>query len=94
MVGSKGNIMTRLSITLCTLALSISIAPAAHAYATEPGAGDYTPAVLQTPSNQQVATDTCAIKVTPLLAELIGLDPAWRESPSPTAQVSLACADD
>ena len=76
-------------------ALLVAAAPMAQAYATEPVAGELF-AVVMGQEDVQTAqlAETCTLKVSPLLAEVIGLAPDWREGPAGATTAALACADE
>jgi hypothetical protein len=88
--------MPRLSITLSAVVLSMSLAPSAFAYATDPAPDAFHQIALVGDFDAQSAlsTEACVIKVTPQLAEVIGLNPDWREDVAANGQTSMACADE
>lgn len=86
--------MTKLSISLAAVMLSFTFAPHGHAYGTEPA-----PQTLQqisqiTPVGPQSTKveGTCTVKVTPILASILGLQKDWRTNDQPLAQSIVACA--
>jgi hypothetical protein len=88
--------MTRLSITLCAVVLSISLAPAAQAYAVEPAAGDFSQGLELTMPENTVASDAgvCTVQLGPLFANLIGVAPDGWTAATVRGQTVLACNDD
>ena len=80
--------MTNLLLTLSVVCLTTMIATSSMAYGTEPDAGMIHQIAVSGQTDVQLAQSTkvCKIKVTPDLAQLIGLDPDWR------AQVAVATA--
>ncbi|MEM8537241.1 MAG: hypothetical protein AAGF56_05190 [Pseudomonadota bacterium] len=84
--------MTKLSICFSAAVLSISLAPAVQAYATDPEAQDYAQlATISVLPQAQVAEDTCTVKVTPALVAMLGLPDDWRGQ-APAGQETVACA--
>ena len=86
--------MTKLSISLAAVMLSVTFAPAAHAYSTEPA-----PQTLHQISQiaplgpQSVKVEgTCTVQVTPILASILGLPDDWRANAKALSQTSVACA--
>ncbi len=88
--------MTKLSISLAAMMLSVTLAPAASAYSTEPAPQSFAQ-ISQVGMSLPQAADldgTCAVKVTPILASILGLSDDWRESDVRPLQTSLACAEE
>lgn len=85
--------MTKLSISLAAVVLSFTFTPSVHAYGTEPA-----PQTLQqisqiTPVGPQSTKveGACTVKVTPVLAAILGLQKDWRTQDQPLAQSTVAC---
>lgn len=87
--------MPKLSITLAAAALSITFAPAAQAYSTEPAPNTLRQISQVTPVGPQTASvpGTCTVQITPILASILGLHDDWREDVPRPAQTSLACVN-
>lgn len=87
--------MPKLSITLAAAALSISFAPTAQAYSTDPAPQTLHLISQITPLGPQSVKveDACTVQVTPILATILGLPDDWRSDENRAAQTSLACAD-
>lgn len=84
--------MTKLSISMATTILMISLAPTAQAYGIDP-AEDMLRNISQVDyiSEDHAASDgTCQISVTPELASILGLSDDWR-MPAAGTMTALAC---
>lgn len=84
--------MTRLSISIAASILTITLAPAAAAYATDPDDG-----MLREVSELRllaevdaVPTDICTVKVSSEMAQLLGLPENWRIEDGDTVS-AMAC---
>ena len=87
--------MTKLTLTLTAAFLTMTLAPAAQAYGTDPVAD-----TLITLSNVQFVAEgaqtsdgTCAATITPALAEMLGLPDDWRTGDDADA-TAVACNGD
>lgn len=88
--------MNTLSSTLAAILLSLSLAPAASAYGTEPESQSFariSPIAMSMPQTAHDG-DTCVVEITPDLASIIGLSDDWRPKGPQTQQTALACTDE
>lgn len=85
--------MPRLSLRLSSTLILVSLATAASAYATDPEPVRFSQVAQPTQSVTQIAepTDTCAKELTPALATLLGLEPAWTKTVEQSANADVAC---
>lgn len=84
--------MTKLSISLAAVMLSVTFAPSAQAYWFEPTQAVALPAAAA--PQLADAEGVCAVAITPILAEILALPDDWRGSTTDHTQTALACADD
>ena len=86
--------MTKLLLTLRVVTVSATFATSVSAYSTEPAAGLVHQTALRGAPEINLAEvpETCNVKVTPDIAQLIGLDPNWRTASDVTT--ALACAEE
>ena len=85
--------MARLSLTLSTVALSMSLAPMAFAYADEPSTPRYSLAALGE-QETDVASDpasACVVDFDNALVKLIGLNPGWQPLSVTDDSGAVAC---
>ncbi len=87
--------MTKLSISLAAAMLSITLAPAAQAYNTDPAPQTLHQITQITPVGpQSIKVDgTCSVQITPTLASILGLSGDWRSGNMHAVQTSMACAN-
>lgn len=86
--------MSRLSVTLSSLALTMSLAPMAHAYATEPGTitlsqSAYTGTAF---AEHEGEADNCSIAIVSSLVALVGAQD-FLDTPSDGETAAIACAE-
>ncbi|MDX8347705.1 hypothetical protein SLH49_06875 [Cognatiyoonia sp. IB215446] len=84
--------MTRLSISMAAAFLTMTLTPAAQAYGTDPAAdtlSELTQIGLELPSEART-TETCQVRLTPAMAELLGLPSDWRDD-TLTGATKVAC---
>ncbi len=86
--------MTKLSISLAAAMLSVTLAPTAQAYSTEPAPQTLHQISQLTPLGPQSVKveSVCTVQVSPLLASLLGLQDDWRTDRQTPAQSTVACA--
>ena len=71
--------MTKLSISMSTLLLVMSLASTANAYGTDPADDTLnTLSQISFAADSAAADGTCAIKITPALEAVLGLPADWR----------------
>ncbi len=86
--------MTKLSMTLASVALTLALAPPALAYSTEPAA-DMLHQIIQgapQPAPSQTIAGTCILESDADFAALLGLPAGLAIAPEDDAQTALACA--
>ncbi len=87
--------MTKLSISLAAVILSVTFGPAANAYGVEPETQSITLASLQSSSSPIITAEgACAIELAPVLASILNLPQDWQDSATQPIQTSLACAEE
>lgn len=86
--------MTKLSISLAAVMLSVTLAPAAQAYSTESGPQLlYQISKIKPLGPQSVKVeDACTLLVTPILASILGLQDDGRPDQKRPPQSTVACA--
>jgi hypothetical protein len=87
--------MTNLSTSVVAAILSVTFAPVANAYGTEPGSQSFvriSPIAMSMPQTAEV-TDACVVSMTPALASILGLPNDWRNKNLQRRQTALACAE-
>ncbi|MEO0930333.1 MAG: hypothetical protein AAFY14_06745 [Pseudomonadota bacterium] len=87
--------MTRLSISTAAVLLTITIAPAAQAFGTDPAPetlGEISQISLMTQAETAPA-GTCTVKVSPAMADMLGLPDDWRIGDQDTL-TAIACNGD
>lgn len=88
--------MTKLSISFAAAMLSVSLAPAAGAYGTEPAPQSYATLteVAMLPAVAGDQDGTCPLPMAPLLASILGLSVEGSDDMADRSSTTLACAEE